>query len=121
MLMTEKVQPVINGKVAPGTARKAETFPVIMKSIEQDGRCLRFKKPFTFSPFVDNSTKMIMVEERRLGICVYAETRADVLNDLKAEILFLWDEYATADDDSLSNDAMELKNNLLSVLEPSNG
>ena len=52
---------------------------------------------------------------------VYAPTRAALVNEIKSELAFLWEEYALSDDDGLTPDARALKQNLLAAMEASNG
>ena len=108
-------------KAATQSRRVMDTSPVVVSVVEQGGRCLRFKKPFVFLPFVDDSQQLLVIEVPGLSLSVFAATRARLLKDLKAEISFLWDEYALAFDDDLSTDARVLKQILLSLLEASDG
>ena len=106
-------------KIAASAGRVMDTFPVTVSVVEQGGRRLRFKKPFVFSPFIDDSRRLLVIEVPGLSLSVFASTRARLLKDLKTEISFLWDEYALASDDDLSTDARVLKQILLSLLEAS--
>jgi len=66
---------------------------------------------------MDASGRWFVVEEARLGLSVFSPSHAQISNELKTELSFLWDEYALADDGDLSSDAIVLKQNLLSFLE----
>lgn len=95
--------------------------PIELSEIEQDGARLRFKSPTSFVPVLDDSQQLFVIEDERFGLDICAYTRSEIINDVKSEIFFLWDEYACASDEDLTEGALALKQSLLSLLEASNG
>lgn len=53
--------------------------------------------------------ELLVVEEPSLNITACAATRMELEDELNATLIFLWDEYAVADDQMLTTDARDLK------------
>ncbi|PKN25832.1 MAG: hypothetical protein CVU65_07465, partial [Deltaproteobacteria bacterium HGW-Deltaproteobacteria-22] len=60
--------------------------------------------------------QLFYLEHPALGIDVFAWNRTDLESELAEQIAFLWDTYASAEDGSLTSDALELKRNLKQAL-----
>ena len=57
------------------------------------------------------------LRDESIALDVYAPTVPELEAEAKSEIAFLWREYALADDDTLSLDALALKRTLLARFE----
>ena len=101
--------------------RAPETAPVTLKEFESDGQTIQLKNSLVLYPLPDETGQYLWVREKGLGLDVYAPTRAALVNEIKSELAFLWEEYALSDDDGLTPDARALKQNLLAAMEASNG
>jgi hypothetical protein len=88
--------------------------PMVFDCLELNGRVLRFDSKWRVEPFLDEETlQLLVIEDESLGIYVYAQNRETLVDDLTAELFFLWDEYALEDSDSLTDKAKLLKTALL--------
>ena len=88
--------------------------PMCFDAIELAGRCLRFNPPLLLEPGLEEETKqLLIVQDDDLDIHVYAQTREQLADDLAVELFFLWDEYANAAPDSLTEGAQSLRKRLL--------
>lgn len=87
--------------------------PMIYEIIERHGRTLYFDPPLTFKPYLDETGELLIISDDALSLHVYARTRAQLTEDLWAEIFFLWDEYAKESPDKLTDQAKELQTQLL--------
>jgi hypothetical protein len=101
--------------------RPVEPEPITLSAFKHGDIALRFKHPAAFTPVLDASGQVWIIENKRLGVSVFANTGAALARELKAELAFLWEEYALADDIGLTADAHALKQNLLATLEASHG
>jgi hypothetical protein len=88
-----------------------------LKTIEYSWREFIFNKPLELTPFLDETQQLYCLEHAELGIDVYAYTRDQLDSELREQIAFLWDQYALADDEDLTESALALKNNLLTALK----
>ena len=57
---------------------------------------------------------MKWVSKKRLQDHAYAQTREQLTDELAAQVFFLWDEYAQAEPDTLTEGAQALRDALLS-------
>lgn len=81
-----------------------------------DQRRLRFIRPLQALKTKEDGLVVIRIPE--LGVHEYGETVEEALQALNDELLFLWEEYAQAPDETLTLDAMRLKERLRSVAYP---
>lgn len=87
---------------------------MVFDSLELNGRVLRFNSKLIVEPFLDEETsQLLVIEDDALGICVYAQNREILVNELTAELFFLWDEYALEATGNLTHKAQALKAALL--------
>lgn len=96
--------------------RELDLSPFVVSQIETARITLRFQSPLILYPTLDSDYQRISLQQPTLGIDVSASTREELGEELHAEILMLWREYATERDDVLSPAALELKYRLLNVL-----
>jgi len=88
--------------------------PMTFSSIEQEGRILQLIPPLVVEPNLDEeSQQLLVVSDAELDFHVYAQTRETLADDLTAELFLLWDEYAQAGDNELTDVALQLKRKLL--------
>ncbi|MBU3656280.1 MAG: hypothetical protein FGM23_08005 [Alphaproteobacteria bacterium] len=84
-----------------------------IKHVKSDGIFLCANNNIVMTPFLDESKQLISLDNDHIGICVYAETREKLLEDLNAQIIMLWREYVLAPATDLSADAINLRHALL--------
>jgi len=88
--------------------------PMEFDYLELNGRVLRFSTKLIVEPFLDEETsQLLVIEDDALGIHVYAQNREILVDELIAELFFLWDEYAQEDSEKLTTKAQLLKDALL--------
>ncbi len=88
--------------------------PMVFDCLELNGRILRFSSKLIVEPVLDEETyQLLVIEDESLGIHVYAQNRELLVDELTAELFFLWDEYALEDSDQLTAKAQVLKAALL--------
>ena len=68
-------------------------------------------------PTLNDSQQLICIEDQRLGIDVFAESREKLLDELSEQIMVMWIEYALAADELLEVAAKQLKVELLASFE----
>lgn len=96
---------------------EVDLSPIEVAFIEADGLKLRFKQPTSLRPELDDSEQLFVLRDTGLGLDFFAYTRGEIVADIQSEIVFLWKEYALADDAVLSDEALSLKRNILTRLE----
>jgi len=88
--------------------------PMVFDYLELNGRVLHFISKLIVEPVLDEETsQLLVIEDESLGVHVYAQNRDLLIDDLTAELFFLWDEYALEDSDNLTAKAQQLKAALL--------
>lgn len=88
--------------------------PLVFDCLELNGRVLRFSSKLIVEPVLDEETsQLLVIEDETLGIHVYAQNREILVDELTAELFFLWDEYALEASDNLTAKAQALKTVLL--------
>lgn len=75
---------------------------------------LVFSEPLTIPVTYESGILSLLVDE--LGISVNEYTRDELEESLHDQVVFLWNEYAEADDDTLTDSAKELKRELLQAI-----
>lgn len=91
---------------------------IVISKIQQGSRCLIFMPALEFTPTLD-SNGLLCAEDNELNISVFASTREELLNELQQQIFMLWDSYAQAPDNVLTQQALDLKHRLLERMEDS--
>jgi hypothetical protein len=66
---------------------------------------------------MDDTSQFLCLQEERLGIEVFAQTRDQLLRELQEQLVVLWQEYAAATDEALSPAALEIKRNLVAAIQ----
>jgi hypothetical protein len=72
-----------------------------------------FNPPLVLKPYRNESGELFIVTDDTLQLHVFAQTREQLVDDLAAELFFLWDEYAQETSENLTQKAQELKAKLL--------
>jgi hypothetical protein len=65
--------------------------------------------------FYDDDLRCYVAESPSLGITCTGKTLAEVAEDWKLQVQFVWEEYALAPDEDITADALELKKTLLKL------
>jgi len=96
---------------------QVDLSPFFLNEVAYHDRRFRFLEPLELTPTLDEDTSQLYcLEHPALGIDVFAWNRADLESELAEQIAFLWDNYALAEDGSLTSDALELKRSLKQAL-----
>lgn len=89
--------------------------PIIVEEISSNGFILHFKNPLQVTPFFDEDSQQLVAESKELNLISSGGSRDDLIEDIRLDIAWLWQEYALADEKDLSPGAIRLKNYLLSL------
>ena len=93
--------------------------PLAITDLETSGLVLR--EPLEWTPTLDEeSQQYLCIEDRTLGLNVFALNREQLLAEVQEQLIMLWHEYACAPDDELDPEARELKVRLRAALEDAN-
>ncbi|MFH1114488.1 MAG: hypothetical protein V1792_11250 [Pseudomonadota bacterium] len=90
--------------------------PFLLSEFQYDDRVIRFDPPRYLEPHLDETRQLLCLERAELGIHVFAPTREELFEELHTEMEMLWFEYARERDHVLTDEAKELKANLLQNL-----
>ena len=71
------------------------------------------KQPVTFQPVLDETSQCYVLQDAPFGIQLLAGFREELETDLYDELDFLWRQYAAESDDELTEDALDLKQQML--------
>lgn len=107
----------VTGNVVPEETREVDLSPFYISEFQSSGYRLRFSQPLTLLPELDDTRELICLEHAGLGIGVFAPTRDLLEQELQDDLDVLWRNYALAEDDQLTQDARQLKKNLLAAVE----
>jgi hypothetical protein len=97
--------------------QEIDLSPIDFNDIDYGKKKLHFKNNLTLTPRLDNSEQLYTINYPEFGLELFAYTRQEISIDVKSEIVYLWEEYAKAEDDTLTEDAKFLKKKLLSAIE----
>ena len=75
------------------------------------------KQPVTFQPLLDDTSQYYTLQEAPFGIQLLAMFREQLETDLYDELDFLWRQYVEENDEELSEDAQQLKRQLLDAFQ----
>ena len=98
--------------------QEVDLSPIELDNIQYgDNNRLNLRNRLVLTPTMDDTEQLYTISYPELGIEMFAYTRQELTDDVKSEIVYLWDEYARADNTELTADAIILKNNLLAAIE----
>ncbi|KAA0215796.1 MAG: hypothetical protein DYG94_06525 [Leptolyngbya sp. PLA3] len=97
---------------------RVDTSPFQISEIEVDGVRLRIAPPLQVNPELDEETKQVFLfSDDELNLFIAAPTRAELYEEIVADLAFSYSEYVRADDETLSPAAVELKRRLSQRLQ----
>ncbi len=82
--------------------QEVDLSPFYLCEFEYPERKLRFRKPVTITPELDETGQLLCLRNSRLGIDVHGFTRDGLGEALEDQIGLLWDIYACAEDHELT-------------------
>ena len=97
--------------------QEIDLSPIEIGTIDWGNKKLRLKDNIILNPQLDDAEQLYTINCPELGLDSFAYTRQELTEDVASDIVYLWEEYAQADDDSLSEDAKVLKYKLLDAVE----
>jgi len=97
--------------------QEIDLSPIDFNDIDYGKKKLHFKNSLILTPKLDNSEQLYTINYPELGLELFAYTRQEITSDVKSDIVYLWEEYAKAEDDMLTEDAKILKKKLHSAIE----
>ncbi|GHT22523.1 hypothetical protein FACS189419_05200 [Planctomycetales bacterium] len=74
------------------------------------------KEPLILAPKLTESRQYLTLQKLDWGIDVIAQTRDELLEELKAELRYLWNHCVELPDEQLGKTMREQKRNLLAVI-----
>lgn len=119
MHVTGRVQLDANGlpdKIADVTdIRPLDLRPLILKTVESANDRLIFKQATSIEPSYEDEQVVFEVPDLHIVAC--GDTREGAVEELFADLIWLWKEYVLAPRDQLSRDAIELAERLHSMVQ----
>jgi hypothetical protein len=97
--------------------QEVDLSPIELEYIPYGDRKLHFRNQLVLVPVMDDTEQLYTVSYPELGLETFAYTRHELTDDIKTELVYLWDEYAKVADNELTTDAIALKNSLLAAIE----
>jgi hypothetical protein len=97
--------------------QEIDLSPIYFDEINYGKKKLHFKESLILTPRLDNSEQLYTINYPELGLELFAYTRQEIASDVKSDIIYLWEEYAKAEDNTLTEDAKILKKKLLNAIE----
>lgn len=94
--------------------------PIVLKSFTRNSREFSFENPLVLNPHLDDSEQLYILVYPEIGLDIAVFTREELEDEIETHIEFLWDEYAREDDKNLTDSAIKLKRNILSILSVKN-
>lgn len=97
---------------------RVDTSPFLISEIQADGVRLRLDPSLTVTPELDEDTKQLFLfSDEVLNLFIAAPTRADLYDEIIADLAFSYREYVRSPDDELSPAALAFKRLLLKRLQ----
>ena len=87
-----------------------------VRSLNSGGRRIDFSRPVFFS--VQRDGNGFYAESKELNIYAYGRNWSELEKDIADEIFAQWTLYANEPDDSMTSDAIRIKNNLRALVVP---
>lgn len=78
---------------------------------------LNLRETLLLQPYLSEDEQLLCLEHEPWDLLVYAQTRQELSQELRAHMAMLWSEYAMEDDIALDGPALALKQRLLSDLK----
>lgn len=89
--------------------------PIRLSMIDIDDCKLILKEPLVLEPIFDGQS--LVFEFPEFNVISEGLTRNDAIKSFESDLVWLWKEYALADDIHLSGDAIEVKNKLINMIK----
>ena len=80
-------------------------------------RYMRKRRGVKIDLLAECSDGVHTVKADKIGLDAFAETKVELVEEVRAQLAMLWKEYAMADDADLTESAQEVKRNLLATFE----
>lgn len=93
-----------------------DVTPFIISCIERYGERIDFINPIEIVPVYYDDEKEFEIKFPKLGIIARGRTRTEVLDNFKDDFIWLWDEYVEEKEELLTEDAIELKQKLIAMV-----
>ncbi len=93
--------------------RDLDLSPFTIDEIHSLNRTIKAKTRMILEPTLNDSQQLICIEDQRLCIDVFAESREKLLDELSEQIMMMWIEYALSPDELLEAPAKKLKVELI--------
>jgi hypothetical protein len=97
--------------------QEIDLSPIEFDCIDYEGKKLCFKNRLVLVPELDDSEQLYTISYPEFKLVTFAYTRQEITDNIKSDIAYLWYEYAKASDDTLTEDALELKRKMLLSIE----
>jgi hypothetical protein len=91
-----------------------DTSPMIFEKIRRADRAFVFDPPLRLELNMDEeSGQLYLAEDDNLGICAFAHTREQLVDEISEQVAFNWREYALCDPKKLAKGARRVREALL--------
>lgn len=91
--------------------------PIKLSRFEDSNLTLILNKSIYIEPQFNESEQEVIIELPQFNIIADGATREQAIKSFEADFIWLWKEYALADDNILSSDAIELKCAVLNMVK----
>jgi len=88
-----------------------------LKEFKVGEKIITFKKPLEFQSFFDAKVGYYRIENEKLNVHVYAKKLKDLRREIAEEVQMLLREYALEKDEVLTEDAKEVKQAWLKLID----
>jgi len=95
--------------------RPVDLDPIVLAPFTVDNVRVEPVATLTFTPELDETEQMFVLQDDTIGIDLIAETRAELDEALQHELRLLWRDYALVPDEKLTRGAQALKRRLLAA------
>lgn len=97
------------------SVEEVDVGPFTLEGLSLPALSLRANRPVRFDVDLDPDGHLFTANSDELNLHAFAETRRDLEEAIIDELGMLWREYALADDDDLTDEALTLKGTLLEL------
>lgn len=93
-----------------------EDISIQINSLKYGNMLLKCTEPLIFDIKRDEREGLFIIEDDALNIFVYGDSIDKILRELSSNLIFLWEEYAKAENETLTKSAISFKLNLKNLL-----
>lgn len=93
--------------------RDLDLSAFVLGEVARDAVALKPRRALQIQPHLSDSEQLVCAQHDEWGLDAFAQTRSELFEEVKEQLLMLWLEYAREQDDALSAPALRVKQRLL--------